>query len=132
MIKDSFEIWDWNITILYECTCNDINIIIETLKDIYCPKKYIKEAVSNLERCNLNTGLTYSNLKLRSSVIVISKTSSVKQLINTISHEYYHLLCHISVTLEIKDEEKLATLCGDLNMHSYKVVEDLIKGVGSE
>ena len=52
MIKDEFNIHNWNVTILYECTCNDINIIIETLKDIYCPKKYIKEAVSNLKPFN--------------------------------------------------------------------------------
>lgn len=126
MIKDNFDIQDWNVTILYECDCRDIDIIIRTLKDINCPNKYIKEALDNLERCQLNSGLTYSNLQLRSSVIIINKTSSVKQLINTISHEYYHLLCHITNSLNIKDEEEIATLCGNLNMHSYKVVEDLI------
>lgn len=83
------------MTVLYECTCNDINYIIETLKEIYCPNKYIKEALKNLETCNLNIGLTYSNLKLKSSVIVVNKTSSFSQLINTVSHEYFHLICHI-------------------------------------
>lgn len=78
MIKDNFDIQDWNVTILYECDCRDIDIIIRTLKDINCPNKYIKEALDNLERCQLNSGLTYSNLQLRSSVIIISKTSSVK------------------------------------------------------
>jgi hypothetical protein len=78
MIRDSFNIQDWNITILYECDCEDIDIIIRTLKDINCPNKYIKEALDNLERCQLNSGLTYSNLQLRSSVIIINKTSSIK------------------------------------------------------
>ena len=95
MIKDEFSIYDWDITILYECTCDDIDDIIETLKGIYCPKIYIEEALENLETCNLNIGLTYSNIKLSSSIIVINKTSSFAQLINTISHEYYHLICHI-------------------------------------
>ena len=74
--SDSFSILNWNILVLYECTCNDIDYIIETLKDINCPNKYIKEAFNNLIDCNLNTGLTYSNTALKSSVIVISKTSS--------------------------------------------------------
>ena len=132
MIIDEFYIYNWKVTILYECFCEDIDFIIETLEGIYCPKLYIEEALENLETCNLNIGLTYSNIKLKSSVIVINKTSSFAQLINTISHEYYHLICHIQKTLKIEDEEKLAYLNGDLNMHSYKFVEKLKRKVGSE
>jgi hypothetical protein len=76
MIIDSFNVLNWNIKILYECTCDDIDYIIETLKEIKCPNKFIKEALNNLETCNLNIGLTYSNIALESSVIVINKTSS--------------------------------------------------------
>lgn len=125
MIEDNFSIKGWNITILYECTCDDIDYIIETLKSINCPKIYIEEALDNLETCNLNIGLTYSNIKSKSSVIIINKTSSNAQLINTISHEYYHLICHIQKALQIENEEELAYLCGDLNMRSYKLIESL-------
>ena len=76
MIKDQFSVYNWNVTVLYECTCDDIDSIIEALRTIYCPNKYIKEAINNLETCNLNIGLTYSNLKLKSSIIVVNKTSS--------------------------------------------------------
>ena len=130
MIKDNFTIYNWNVTMLYETSCDDIDYIIEILKDINCPNKYIKEALNNLETCNLNIGLTYSNLTLKSSVIVISKTSSFSQLINTISHEYFHLLCHISKVLDITDEEELAKLNGDLNMYSYRFLEDIRRKVG--
>ena len=125
MIIDKFSIYNWDITILYETTCDDIDIIIQTLKDINCPNIYIKEALDNLEECKLNSGLTYSNLKLKSSVIVINKTSSFSQLINTIAHEYFHLICHISQVLNITDEEELANLNGNLNMRSYKMIENL-------
>ena len=132
MIIDKFIIYDWEITVLYECTCDDIDIIIKTLWDIKCPTKYIKEALNNLQTCNLNIGLTYSNTQLQSSVIVINKTSSFSQLINTIAHEYYHLICHISKVLEIEDEEELAYLNGDLNMRSYNIIKKLENKVGSE
>ena len=131
MIIDSFSVLSWNITILYECTCEDIDFIIKTLKEIKCPNKFIKEALNNLESCNLNIGLTYSNITLESSVIVINKTSSFSQLINTISHEYYHLICHISKALDIEDEEQLAYLNGYLNMRSYNIVRNLERKVGS-
>ena len=125
MIKDIFYEYNWKITVLYETTCNNIDYIIETLKDIKCPNYYINRALDNLEECKLNSGLTYSNSKLKSSVIIITKTSSFAQLINTISHEYFHLICHISQILNIKDEEELANLNGNLNMRSYNIVEDL-------
>ena len=127
MIKDIFYEYNWKITVLYETTCNNIDYIIETLKDIKCPNYYINRALDNLEECKLNSGLTYSNSKLKSSVIIITKTSSFAQLINTISHEYFHLICHISQSLNIKDEEELANLNGNLNMRSYKIVEKLNK-----
>lgn len=127
MIIDKFSIYNWKITILYETTCDDIDFIIETLEDIKCPKDYIDRALDNLEQCKLNSGLTYSNLRLKSSVIIINKTSSFSQLINTVSHEYYHLICHISTILNIKDEEELASLNGNLNMRSYKIIKKLEK-----
>ena len=132
MIVDKFIIYDWEVTVLYECTCDDINIIMETLQNINCPNKYIKEALHNLQTCNLNIGLTYSNTQLQSSVIVVNKTSSFSQLINTIAHEYYHLICHVSKVLEIEDEEELAYLNGDLNMRSYNIIKKLENKVGSE
>lgn len=131
MIKDVFYIKSWKVNILYECTCDDIDYIIETLKQVNCPKIYIKEALTNLETCSLNTGLTYSNIKLKSSIIVINKTSSFAQLINTVSHEFYHLICHISKALKIKDQEELAYLNGKLNMQSYIFVENLKNKVTS-
>ena len=132
MIIDKFIIYNWEVTVLYECTCDDIDFIIDTLQDINCPNKYIKEALHNLQTCNLNIGLTYSNTQLQSSVIVVNKTSSFSQLINTIAHEYYHLICHISKMLEIEDEEELAYLNGDLNMRSYNIIKKLENKVGSE
>ena len=131
MIIDKFSILDWNVTILYETTCDNIDFIIRILKEINCPNYYIQKALDNLEECKLNSGLTYSNLHLQNSVIIVNKTSSFAQLINTISHEYYHLICHISKVLNIEDEEELANLNGNLNMRSYKLVRKLEREVDS-
>ncbi len=127
MIKDVFQLPNWKVTIFYESTCNDIDYIVEALEDINCPSRYIREAIHNLETCNLNIGLTYSNTKLKSSIIVINKTSSFGQLLNTISHEYFHLIFHIAKTLKIDNEEELATLNGNLNMRSFDFLQKMRK-----
>jgi len=31
MIIDKFIIYNWNVTVLYECSCDNIDFIIETL-----------------------------------------------------------------------------------------------------
>ena len=130
MISDQFDVGEWHILIFYEATCEDTDYIVEALLDINCPNKFIKEAVDNLDSCNLNIGLTYSNINLRSSVIVVSKTSSKAQLINTISHEYFHLIQHISKALKIEDEEELANLNGELNMKSAILLQRYFEKVG--
>ena len=41
MIIDKFHILEWKVVVLYETICDDIDFIIETLKDINCPNYYI-------------------------------------------------------------------------------------------
>ena len=127
MIIDKFIIYNWEVTVLYECTCDDIDFIIDTLQDINCPNKYIKEALHNLQTCNLNIGLTYSNTQLQSSVIVVNKTSSFSQLINTIAHEYYHLICNLYLQDQIDWSDKGETRyghCGNIPQHSPWIIHD--------
>ena len=77
MITDEFKILNWNVFVIYEATCDDIDFIIEALKDINCPNKYIKEALDNLEECKLNSGLTYNPPVLP---FICSKTYPIKTL----------------------------------------------------
>ena len=75
----------------------------------------------------MNTGLTYSNFFLRRSVMVIGKTTSRNQFINTVTHEVYHLIRQMSKMCNIKTEEEQATLLGDINMQLYPVLHILMQ-----
>lgn len=114
--------YNWAITILLECNCSDIPEILEHLQSISCPQNLQKKAVNNLSSCKQNIGLTYSNCKLRRSIIVISHTNSNAELINTITHECYHFIQHIAKTNNITDEETLALLTGRFNMCLWDVI----------
>ena len=48
MITDITYFKDWKITIFYEVTCEDTDILIEALMDIHCPKNYIKVSLNFL------------------------------------------------------------------------------------
>lgn len=50
----------------------------------------------NMRSCNLNTGITYSNIRNRQTVMVIALTSSPAEFQNSFDHEKGHLCRHIS------------------------------------
>lgn len=125
IILDTFYIFEWKVTIIYQY--NDIEEIIDILKNINCPKKFLIQAEENLESDFLNKGITYSNVNMKSSVIVIGDSKSFSQKLNTIAHEYYHLVSHISQILDIKEEERLANLMGNLVMKSFEKIYSLFK-----
>lgn len=53
-------------------------------------------AYGNLKSGKLDTGLTYSNALRRESVVVISRTSSALEFLQSLTHELGHLSCHIA------------------------------------
>lgn len=100
--------YNWAITVLLDCDCSDTPDIIAHLKSVDCPVYLQSEALENLNTCEKNIGLTYSNFALRRTIMVISKTKSAEELINTITHECYHFVRQLQTATHIKEEEKLA------------------------
>lgn len=58
-------------------------------------------AYKNMRACNLNTGITYSNIRNRETVMVIALTSSPEEFQNSLDHEKGHLCRHISRAFDI-------------------------------
>ena len=106
--------------------CTDVPNILKELERIECPDCYMYEATENLDTCKDNLGLAYSNKRLRKSVIVVGKTSSHAELLNTTTHEFYHLVTHISETFDIEDDEIKANLMGDLCMVVFNIIMELV------
>lgn len=114
--------YNWAITVLLECNCSDIPEILEHLQSISCPKHLQEEAINNLSSCENNIGLTYSNFKINRTIMVITHTNNNAELINTITHECYHFIQHISKANNITDEETLALLTGRFNMCLWSTI----------
>lgn len=116
--------YNWAITVLLDCNCSDIFDIKDHLKSIDCPNYYINIAIQNLDDCEYDKGNTYSNYKLRRTVMTIGKASSLLELYNTIAHEIYHFVSQLHKANVTEDEEKEAILCGDLYMNIFSIVQD--------
>lgn len=121
----------WNLLVLSDCTCSDISEIVDHLDSIDCPMDYQQDALSNLNECQFNTGVTYSNYRLRSTVMVLNRTSSIKDLVDSIAHECYHLIKHLQLSLFVRDEEELAILMGNICGEIFTTIQRQIYTVNN-
>lgn len=113
--KVYIEKYGWVVNIFYHVTCYRIDEIMDCLEEIDCPPEEMRISYDNLVSCRLNTGVTYSNYSLRESVIVISKTSSPEEFVNSFKHETRHLEDHIALALGMEaGGEEVAYLSGYL------------------
>lgn len=102
LIQDIYlEDWDWTVKVFYAVDTYYINEILGDLESIGCTGKALLRAENSLSSGEYNTGLTYSNLSGKCSVIVIGLTSSPAEFQNTFDHEKGHLAFHISEALNI-------------------------------
>ena len=129
MIKQSFYIdkYDWQVVVLYETSSNDTNYIISTLKRNNAKASILNIAYNNIIANNLNTGFTYSDLDKHKTIIIISKTTSKSELINTIVHEANHLQSHIATAFNLDEKgEEVCYLIGGIVKTMFRVFSKII------
>lgn len=115
-IRDLYiERCEWHVKFYFAVTCYYTETICRSLSEIDCPKSILHRARASMERCNLNTGLTYSNGERHESVVVIALASSPDEFINSLTHEIRHLTDHILKELNYNiGGEPIAYLTGDI------------------
>lgn len=115
--------YDWILKVFYAVTCYHTDEILISLKNIDCPDDIIERVNSNLQDFKMDTGFTYSNKKIRSTVMVIGLWSSKSQFLNSFSHELRHLLDDITETFNLPSSgEEVAYLTGEINEHLFNDV----------
>lgn len=107
--------YDWYVKMYYAVTCYHVDDIMRSLESIGCPEPFLRKAYDNMSSCKLDNGITYTNSRLRSSVVVIGMHSSPAQFLNSFMHELRHLTDHLMVSLNMEPGgEDIAYLTGDL------------------
>jgi hypothetical protein len=118
------EDWDWHITVYYAVDTYYADEILEEIEYIGCSEYELSKAEIALRNNYYNTGLTYSNIKNRYSVIVIGLTSSPEEFQNTFDHEKGHVAMHIGEALDMDIfGEEFQYLTGEIGQLMFKVAK---------
>lgn len=130
MITQTFVLdsWDsWIVKVYYAVNRYHVARIIRELESIGCSERDLQSAAENMEAGRYNMGLTYSNHKLRRSVMVIGLTDSADEFANTMSHEVGHLAAHIGSALRLDPYgEDLQYLTGDITMKMFPIARQFL------
>lgn len=129
MITQEFYIprYDWCVKSYYAVSTYWVDKILRDLMAIGCHGKELDTARGNLAAGDLDTGLTYSDMSGRNSVMVISLTSSPAQFLNSWLHEMRHLSRHIEWTWGISPYgEEAAYLAGEIGQRMFPVARKFI------
>lgn len=125
--KIKIEKYDWEIYAYYAISTYYIDEILEHLWEIGVDGENAKRAYEKLSKNKLDTGLCYSNFAKRKSIIVIAKTSSAEEFLNSLTHEASHACVHIASAsyVDLKSEE-YAYMVGDLCMAMFPKIKHLL------
>ncbi len=99
--------YEWSVTCFIGYDEEDVDEICNTLEVIGCEGDALFEARRHLSKDCDKRGLTYSNVRLRQSVVAIGRSPSHASMANTIGHELFHVVAHVcgSDGIDIQSEE---------------------------
>lgn len=114
--------YDWRVTVITDFTCRDTAKVAEALANTGCLGDCMLRARDNMEACETETGLTFSNAAMRESVSVVYRASYFGGFINTLTHEMDHVAKHIALACGVDVfSEEASDIAGSL-MEAQKVL----------
>lgn len=125
--KIKLEKYNWDVYVYCAVTTYYIDEILEHLWEIGIDGDSARRAYESMSKGDLDSGLCYSNYGKRKTVIVVAKTSSSAEFLNSLTHEASHACIHIATAsyVDLKSEE-YAYMVGDLCMAIYPKVKHLL------
>ena len=125
MIRQYIELGDngWQVYIYYNVNKSNIDEVKDALIDLNCPDYYIVKSTRTLST-GINTGMTYSDIDQKVSLVCIGRASSAEQFVNTVIHEAKHVQSHICLYYGIdEDGEQAAYLMGYIAQRMYRMLQ---------
>ena len=107
--------YDWTVVVFYDADKWDADRILGEIYDLGIDEDTIRQAASNLYDGIKDTGLTYTNARERTTIIVLSRTSSKAEFANSWVHEIGHCSKHIALAYGLDcNGEEVNYLSGEL------------------
>ena len=117
---------NWNLLVYYNADLDDADELIDSLKQLKCPKEDIENAIDVLY--DTNTGFTFTNTDYKMSIACIGKADNIEQFVSTTIHEAKHVQSHICAYYEVEENtEEAAYLIGYIVKQMYRMLRKIIK-----
>jgi hypothetical protein len=121
------EKYDWLVRFYFAVHGYHTHSILSSLEEIKCPLPILERVRGNLERADMDSGFTYSNKRMRQSVVVVGLASSQSQFLNSFEHELRHLCDDIATTTGMSMQgEEVAYLTGNVNTLLWSDIHEFI------
>lgn len=125
--KIYLEDWDWHVKVFYVVTAPNAKEILKDLERLGCSGEDLKRAEKSLKTGDCDTGLTYTSHHIGESVVVIAKTSSGKEFMASLSHEFGHLANHIGLFYGFNlNGEEVRYISDELIEKSWPISRELV------
>lgn len=114
--------YDWDIKVYYFIDSIYLNSIYNDLDYLGCPD--IDDTIDILYKSWLNSGLSYTNGLLHSSLMVIGSTDSPEEFYSTFEHEKGHIVNHIALYYDMDlSGEEIQYLSGEIAKLTFPVAK---------
>ena len=118
---------DWRLYVYYVVTELHADEILDRLAEIGCDGDNLSKAHDNLTSGKCDTGLTYTNQSTRETVVVIAKTSTALQFLQSLTHEFVHASCHIAQHYGLPlGGEEVRYICDGLLEKTWEISRELL------
>ena len=109
-----FDKYRWSVEVFIILSQPNIEDIMSAVERAGGSQKVLKQAYANLIE-DYNSGFTYTSSKYRKSIMVVNRSSSMEEFINTYNHEKNHVEMHMCEELGIDPySEEAAYLSGNM------------------
>ena len=117
------ERYDWTVHVMYDVRSGDAREVRRCLRDLGCKGVPLEDAFNLVLKGEANKGITYSNVGVRKSVVIIGWSTSKGEYLNSLSHELLHVVQHVAdaFLLDMQGEE-VCYLMGGMTQASCEVV----------
>ena len=97
MFSRKVHINEWDVEYIFTPDGYDYDTIMDAMKNAEAPNGALLEASDIMNGIELmNTGFTYVNSKKHKAAVIIGPSSSYAEMIDTFTHETYHLAVSIT------------------------------------
>lgn len=127
MIYRDLTIGRWHVFFIFAPDGYDDNAVLDIMYDLDAPDNILVKAAKKMRKDKPNEGFTYTNEEMREAVVVIGRTTSGREFVNTLVHEVQHLAVAIAKSLHLGLEgEGPAYIIGD----SAEALADVVCSLG--